>query len=83
MTKRAVLKLLKFCDDRGKVASESCNSAHISAILNQMRGAIWYATGKDPGAYFNDVSDVAKILGVKFKICGDTIEFPDYPSLKE
>ena len=74
-------KLLRFCNDRIAVASGSCNRTHISAVINQVRGAVWCETGKDPGFGIDTLADIAEFLGVKHEIKGDMVEFPDYPDL--
>jgi len=69
--KNKIKQLLEFCIERGKVCSESCNSYHINSVINQMRGAIWCVTGKDPGLNFDGMKDIADILGVEYRIVGE------------
>lgn len=76
-----IKQLIKFCIERGTVCSKSCNSHHINSVINQMRGAIWLVTGKDPGSSFNDLKDIAEILGVEYSIVGNEIKFTEYPDL--
>ena len=52
--------------DRIKVASESCNSHHITCVINQVRGMIWIITGQDPGI-LEDTEQVCKLLKVPYE----------------
>ena len=81
IAKDQIKKLLEFCIERGEACSESCNSHHINAVINQMRGAIWFVTGDDPGSEFDDLKDIADILGIKYQVVGNEIKFDGYPEL--
>jgi hypothetical protein len=70
-----ILQLIKFCDERARTCSESCNQSHIRACLNQVRGAIWVFTGKDPGINFDNLEDILKILNVKYTIKNGVVEY--------
>ena len=76
-----IRRLLEFCIKRGEVASESCNQTHILAVINQIRGALWYATGSDPGCAFDDLEDVAKFLELDYTMKENEIHFKLFPDL--
>jgi hypothetical protein len=68
--------VLAFVISRSKVASESCNSQHINCVMEQIRGAIWLFTGKDPGKIDNSI-DILDALSVPYKRVGDMLYWGD------
>jgi hypothetical protein len=63
----SLAEAIEYLLKRGTVCADSCNSTHIAAVINQMRGVIWLFTGDDPGFHnIKTFEDVLKALGVPF-----------------
>ena len=64
--------LVEFAEERVEVAGGSCNSHHITCVLEQIRGAIWFFTGEDPHM-IKETVDIYKALDIPYRVDGDMI----------